>query len=194
MKFKKLLAVGFAFAMILGVVACTNNEEVKEDMPQGEAVMGRDLYGEYYTQNYNDYLMGLNSYNMYMNSDMAIEQYQDKEYPGNEKYLEEVKSAYNDSKEKIQKFVTELKSEKNLEDEELKQMNQDMIDKGEKVLEEIDAKLANLDKLTDEDLKKDRDDFIRATNEVTKLETDISTEFNNLIKDMNEMFKVNPNK
>ena len=43
----------------------------------------------------------LGTYGFYNTPDLTIEYYNENEYPGNKKYVEDLKAAYLDSKEKI---------------------------------------------------------------------------------------------
>ena len=46
---------------------------------------------------------------MYETPEATTEYYKTNQYPGNEKYVEELKAAYKDSRDKIQTFVDDLK-------------------------------------------------------------------------------------
>ena len=122
---------------------------------------------------------------MYTDVDTANNAYKDKEYPGNEKYLSDVKAAYKDSKEKIQSFVDGLKNDAKTDDAELKKMNEDLIAEGEKLIKDIDGKIAKLDKITKNDYNKTQDEFIKLVDDTVRAGENVTNTFGDMLRNMN---------
>ena len=74
---------------------------------------------------------------MYSTPQATTEYYKNNQYPGNKKYVEELKAAYKDSRDKIQKFVNDLKNDAKTDDKEISDMNQQLIAEGEKTIKDI---------------------------------------------------------
>ncbi|MGL6104620.1 hypothetical protein [Romboutsia sp.] len=182
---KRWLAIVLSLALGIGVVACSKNEEVKN-----EDVTGKVDYNGQYTTLYNDYIGPLGSYSMYQTPDLSIEYYNTNEYPGNEKYVSDVKDSYIDSKEKIQTFVNSLKNDLKTEDKDIAKMNENLIAEGEKTIANIDNRIAKLDKLPKDIYSKSKEDFIKSVDEATKLEENTKTNFNQMLEDMNKKLNI----
>ena len=196
---KKILAVCLSLALGIGIVGCSKNEPVKEDPVKNEQTTGAGDYVTGYGVLYNDYIGTLGNYSIYQTPDVAIEYYNTNEYPGNEKYVSDLKAAYTDSKEKIQTFVNGLKNDLKTEDKEISKMNENLIAEGEKTIANIDAKLVKLETLPKDVYSKSKEDFIKVVDETTKLEENTKTDFNKMLEDMNkklniEMKNTQPNK
>lgn len=122
---------------------------------------------------------------MYTDIESVNKAYKEKEYPGNKKHLEEVKAAYRDSREKIQIFVNGLKKDVKTDDQELNKMNQDLISEGEKLIRDIDAKLAKLDNITEDDYNKTQDEFIKLVDDTVRGAETVTNRFDDVLKNMN---------
>lgn len=201
---KKLLALGLTAALSLGAVACNKKETTKATTPntaqstpnttpnQQNAPIGND-YTEKYHTGYNNYIKGLENYNMYNTAETTREYYKTNKYPGNEKYLEDLKAAYKDSKEKIRTFIDELKNNAKTEDADLKKMNEDLIAAGEKTIDNIDQRLKKLDELPKDIMSKSQDEFINAVDEATRIKDETENGFNKLLRDMNKALGLDTN-
>lgn len=201
MKTKKILVVGLTLALSLSIVACSKKETTPENNAntqneQNTADTTNNATNDYvqkYSKFYGDNIGDLSMYKMYETPETATEYYKTNKYPGNEKYVEDLKAAYTDSRDKIQTFINDLKNDGKTEDTKIKDMNDKLIAEGEKTISNIDAKLKNLDNLPKDVYNKTQDEFIKAVNETTKLKDETQSEFNKLLNDMNKALGINPN-
>ncbi len=200
MELKKLLALGLALGLSVGSVGCTNNKgqtttdnntnATKNNTTTQDNGYLNTEYANTYSGLYTNNISPLNNYAMYSSVDEVNNVYKTKEYPGNEKYLSEVKAAYQDSKEKLQAFVNGLKNDAKTDDEKLKEANQELIDEGEDLIDEIDEKIKKLDTIPKDAYNKSQDEFIRLVDDTTRVENDVKSEFDKMIKDMNNMLGI----
>ena len=152
---KKFITVALSTLLILGTVGCaqrntnTTGTNGNTTGTNDNTTEQSNAYYNSYTGLYNESIGTLTGYDMYTDVNTANDAFKNKEYPGNEQYLNDVKAAYKDSREKIQSFVNGLKNDVKTDDAELKQMNEDLIAEGEKLIKDIDAKIAKLDKITE---------------------------------------------
>lgn len=187
---KRWLSMGLTLALVIGVVACTKNEPQKQEPPKENANTVVD-YGKQYSALYNDYIGTLGNYSVYTTPGATIEYYNTNEYPGNEKYVEYLKTTYMDSKEKIQKFVDGLKNDLKTEDKDVAKLSENLIAEGEKTIANIDARLAKLEKLPKDIYGKTKDDFINYVDEATKLEESAKSNFDKMLEDMKKQLNIN---
>lgn len=188
---KKIVTVGLALALTISAVGCTKKSSVAT--PEHNTAMTED-YSSFYATGYNDYILGLDQYALYSNPTDITKVYENKEYPGNEKYLTDVKAAYKDSRDKVQSFVDTMKKQENIEDEEIKKMNNDLVAEGEKLVAEIDTKLKQLENIPADAYTKSKEDFSKLVGEATTVKDQTANSFNSMIKDMNEFFGIKTNK
>ncbi|MGL5330533.1 MAG: hypothetical protein ACRDD7_14775 [Peptostreptococcaceae bacterium] len=193
MKFKKLLAVGLSLGVAVGAFGCSKKEpaptpEPEKTVTDQNSYVGSE-YAKVYSGLYDTNVVPLTGYTMYATMDDINTYYTDNEYPGNEKYLGEVKAAYKDSRDKIQAFVDGLKKDAKTDDKDLVAANDKLIAEGEKAIQDIDAKLKRLEGATAEDLKKSQNDFISFVNNT---DNGVKNDFNNMITEMNKMLGVQP--
>ena len=207
---KKLLALGLTVALSLGAVACntketqnSNKKQTQNTVPSTSEQQNRDLgqqnttvgndYTERYQTGYNNYIKGLENYTMYNTAETTREYYKTNEYPGNEKYVNDLKSAYKDSKEKIRTFIDDLKNNAKTDDADLKKMNENLISSGERTIDNIDKRLKKLDELPKDIMNKSQDEFINAVDEATRIEDDTENGFDKLLRDMNNALGLDKN-
>lgn len=201
MNFKKILAVGLSLSVALGAFGCSKKTNTTPNTTTNNATTNtadKNKYeGTEYVKSYNELystnITPLNNYTMYGTVEGVNNNYKNKEYPGNEKYLTEVKEAYKDSKEKIQSFINGLKNDAKTEDADLKAANDKLIAEGEKLIKDIDAKIKKLDEIPKTAYDKTQDEFIKVVNDTTKLENETTNEFEKMIRDMNKMLGINTN-
>ncbi len=201
MKTKKILVVGLTLALSLSIVACSKKETTPENNAntqneQNTADTTNNATNDYvqkYSKFYGDNIGDLSMYKMYETPETATEYYKTNKYPGNEKYVEDLKAAYTDSRDKIQTVINELKTDGKTDDTQITDMNDKLIAEGEKTISNIDAKLKNLDNLPKDVYNKTQDEFIKSVNETTKLKDETQSEFNKLLNDMNKALGINPN-
>ena len=201
MKANKMVVAALSLALSLSMVACNKKENTpangdKTTTEQNTADTTNNANNDYvekYSRFYGDTLGNLGNYRMYETPEATTEYYKTNQYPGNEKYVEELKAAYKDSRDKIQTFVDDLKNDAKTDDKEISDMNQKLIAEGEKTISNIDARLKNLDNLPKDIYSKSQDDFIRAVDEATKVKDNTTNDFNNLLDKMNKALGINPN-
>lgn len=192
----KVITIGLVLALSLGAVACSNKTEKtteKSKTPVEESTINDKDYANAYTSNYNSTIVGLNDYYMFQSPGDINKVYEGKEYPGNDKYVSDLKAAYVDSKDKIQSFIDGLKKDVKTEDSELKKMNDNLIAEGEKLIADIDVKIKNLDKIPKEEYTKSKEDFAKIVGEATVVKDKAENGFDQMIKDMNKMLGITSN-
>lgn len=201
MKANKILLTGIALSLSLSLVACNNKETTpKQDnttnntTTQDNAPTMPTDYTSQYANFYDANLSNLGMYRMYETPEAATEYYKTNKYPGNKQYVENLKAAYKDSRDKIQTFVNDLKNDAKTDDKEISDMNQQLIAEGEKTIKDIDARLKNLDNLPDTIYDKGQDDFIKAVDEGTRVKDSTKSQFNDLLQQMNNMLGIDTEK
>lgn len=198
MNFKKIATTGLSLALILGMTGCTSKtktvEEKKVETPTTEETKVVDKeYVNKYSKVYGDYQTGLKDYEMYLTPERVTEYYTTNEYPGNEKYLENVKMAYKTSKEKTQAYVDSLKNDMKTDDADLKKMNESLIAEGEKTIANIDEKLKKLDEIPKDAVSKTQEEYIKVVDESIKIKDESKSEFTKMIDEMNKKLGINVN-
>lgn len=189
---KKIITLALSLLMVCGAVGCSNKS--KTDMQSGTTNEVDDqAYYNTYTGLYNESIGTLGAYSMYNDVNTVNDAYKNKEYPGNEKYLSEVKAAYRDSRDKIQTFVNGLKKDVNTGDTELKQMNKDLIAQGEKLVKDIDAKLTKLDNITEADYEKTQNEFIQLVHDTVQVGDNVSNDFTSMLKNIDMRLGIDRN-
>lgn len=182
---KKVLAMFLSLMLGIGVVACSKKEEVKQEGTSEEI-----NYTEQYSVLYNDYLAKLRNYSVYDETDKTIKYYEENEYPGNEKYVQNLKDAYKDSKDNIQKYIDGIKNDVNTDDIDLSALNENLVTEGEKTIANIDKRLEKLDTITEDAYSKGKEEFIRLVNDTTKLEDETKSEFNKVLEEVNKKLDI----
>ena len=193
----KFLVLLFALVMILGVVGCskkandnsnTNEQTAQEDT--ADKVVDENYYNVY-TKNYESSIVPLEeSYYIYGNVDSAEKYYKDHDYPGNKEYLNEVKAALVDSKEKVQEFIDNMEKDGKSDNEKVNKLNKEMIDDGKDLIEDIDERLEKLDKITDKDLAKSDKEFRRIVGEHIVLEKEGDHDFKEILKKLDKELNI----
>ena len=193
----KFLVLLFALVMILGVVGCskkandnvnTNEQTAQEDT--ADKVVDENYYNVY-TKNYESSIVPLEeSYYIYGNVDSAEKYYKDHDYPGNKEYLNEVKAALVDSKEKVQKFIDNMEKDGKSDNEKVNKLNKEMIDDGKDLIEDIDKRLEKLDKITDKDLAKSDKEFRRIVGDHIVLEKEGDHDFKEILKKLDKELNI----
>lgn len=193
---KKFMTLALSFLFLFSVVGCNNKDKnVTENKNKAadEATdkIADDAYYNTYTGLYDENIGTLGQYAMYTDVNSVNNAYKDKKYPGNEEYLNDVKAAYKDSKQKIQTFVNGLKNDAKTEDNELKKMNDDLIAEGERTIKDIDARMARLDNVTEQDYSKTQDEFIKLVDDTVRKGEKATNTFTDMLKDMDTKLKIN---
>lgn len=185
---KKIITVGLALALTFSAVGCTKKSTVAT--PEKNTANTED-YSSFYATGYKDYIAGLDEYALYSNPADITKIYENKEYPGNEVYLTDVKTAYKESRDKIEAFINDMKKQENIEDEEVKKMNDDLVAEGEKLIADIDAKIKKLDEIPAESYTKSKEEFSTLVGEATTVKNSVTNSFNSMLNDINEFFGIN---
>lgn len=193
----KFLVLLFALVMILGVVGCSkkanDNENTNEQTAQedtADKVVDENYYNVY-TKNYESSIVPLEeSYYIYGNVDSAEKYYKDHDYPGNKEYLNEVKAALVDSKEKVQEFIDNMEKDGKSDNEKVNKLNKEMIDDGKDLIEDIDKRLEKLDKITDKDLAKSDKEFRRIVGDHIVLEKEGDHDFKEILKKLDKELNI----
>ena len=195
----KFLVLLFALVMVLGVVGCskktndnanttTNEPAAQEDT--ADKVVDEDYYNVY-TKNYESSIVPLEeSYYIYGNVDTADKYYKDHDYPGNKEYLNEVKAALVDSKEKVQEFIDNMEKDGKSDNEKVNKLNKEMIDDGKKLIKDIDKRLDKLDEITDKDLAKSDKEFRRIVGDHIVLEKEGDHDFKEMLKKLDKELNI----
>ena len=197
MKANKILLTGIALSLSLSLVACNNKQTTpKQDntTQQNNATTMPTDYTSQYANYYDANISGLGMYKMYQSPETVTDYYKTNKYPGNKQYVEDLKAAYKDSRDKIQTFVNDLKNDAKTDDKEISDMNQQLIAEGEKTIKDIDARLKNLDNLPENIYDKGQDDFIKAVDEGVRVKDNTGSQFNNLLQQMNDMLGIDTGK
>ncbi len=219
MKANKTVVAALALALSISMVACNNKDNTQANggntagqqngantaaeqnaadntntanTANDQNVAGND-YVQQYSRFYGDNIGNLGTYRMYETPEATTEYYKTNKYPGNEKYVEELKAAYTDSRDKIQTFVDDLKNDAKTDDKKISDMNKQLIAEGEKTISNIDARLKNLDNLPKDAYNQSQDDFIRTVDETTRGKDEANSNFNNLLDEMNKALGITPN-
>ena len=193
----KFLVLLFALVMVLGVVGCSkkanDNENTNEQTAQedtADKVVDENYYNVY-TKNYESSIVPLEeSYYIYGNVDSAEKYYKDHDYPGNKEYLNEVKAALVDSKEKVQEFIDNMEKDGKSDNEKVNKLNKEMIDDGKDLIEDIDKRLEKLDKITDKDLAKSDKEFRRIVGDHIVLEKEGDHDFKEILKKLDKELNI----
>ncbi|MEG0844271.1 MAG: hypothetical protein RRZ84_08535 [Romboutsia sp.] len=189
---KKVITIGLSLMLSIGVMGCSNKNKVEDKkVTQKTEVTTENPYTTHYTTGYNDYIAGLEQYSIYSNPGEINKIYENKEYPGNEKYVNDLTLAYKDSSEKIKSFTESLKANTKIEDTNIKKMNDDLVAEGEKLVTDIDTRLKQLEAIPKETYSKSKEEFSKAVTEATVIKNSTENKFNQMIKDMNLNFGIN---
>ena len=193
----KFLVLLFALVMILGVVGCskkandnanTNEQTTQEDT--ADKVVDENYYNVY-TKNYESSIVPLEeSYYIYGNVDSAEKYYKHPDYPGNKEYLNDVKAALVDSKEKVQEFIDNMEKDGTSDNEKVNKLNKEMIDDGKDLIEDIDERLEKLDKITDKDLAKSDKEFRSIVGDHIVLEKEGDHDFKEILKKLDKELNI----
>lgn len=192
MKANKIILTIIALSLSLGLVAC--NKEQKNSMDNlttnANKTVADNNYVQKYSRFYGDNISNLNTYKKYETPQEAIKYYEINDYPGNKEYVSILKSDYNDAKTKIQNFIDYIKDESPTDNKELTDPNNKLITEGEKTISIIDERLENLDNISEETFNKSKEDFIKDVNKTTTLQQNTVSNFNNLLKQLNEFLGI----
>ena len=199
MELKKLMVLGLSLGVALGAFGCTNRNDTTKDNKTTNTTASTTNYAntdyaKTYTSLYDTNISPLTQYSMYSDVNATTNAYKnDSDYPGNEEYVKQLKAAYQDSRDKLQLFVDGLKNDVKTDDSTIKAENDKLISEGNKLIGEIDTKIKNLDNIPKDAYSKSKNDFINVVYNTTSVDNTIVDDFNNMIKNMNEMLGIKTN-
>jgi ClpP class serine protease len=188
MKFKRAITLSLSLAIAMGAIGCTKKEATQPPTtpPKTESTALDPNYVKQYSKSYEDYMTGIKEYQIYATPESISEYYKTNEYPGNEVHLTNLKNAYKESKTKIQSFIDVLKNDTKTKDTELKKMNDELIAEGEKAIKNIDARMAQLDKLPADAMNKPKEEFMKLVDETIVVKDQTESKFKQFLDNMNE--------
>lgn len=196
-----ILCVTLLFVLSLAGCARNNNTATKDNTANKQNTTengvvdnnGQEYY-DIYTRNYNASLAPLQeNYTMYGDLNTVEDYYKENQYPGNEKYLQEVKDALNDSKDNVEKFVNSMEKDAKSNDEEINKMNREMIDDGRDLIEDIDESLRRLNNITDQDLNRPEAEFRSLVHKNIKIEDDRDNDFRDMLRNLERKLGIERN-
>ena len=184
--------------MVLGLVGCARNNnqatknnttnQVNQETPKNDTnqtEVADNGYYDIYTRNYNASLLPLEeNYTMYGNINTVEEYYKTNKYPGNKKYLEEVKKALKDSRDNVEQFVNNMEKEAKSNDNQVNKLNREMIDDGRDLIEDIDEAIRRLDRITEQDLNRSEPEFRRLVGDKIVLDDDMDNDFRDMLRNI----------
>lgn len=191
---KRVLTIIMGFILVFSLVVGCNKKGTEEETVIEEQTTSPEEYYDAYTRNYEASLSPLSEYRPYDNITLVDEYYEENDYPGNEKYLDEVKTALKDTRDKLQEFVDNMKKDAVSEDKEITKLNDDLIDRSEKLITSIDDKIKKLDDISKEDLKKSDADFRRLVGDTVRIEEKETNDFKDMIKNLDEKLGITRDK
>lgn len=201
----KFFILCLTLLMVLGMVGCArrnNNEPTKNNTTTQEQARNNtnqngaidNEYYDIYTRNYNTSLAPLaQNYTMYGNLNTVEEYYKTNKYPGNKKYLEEVKKALKDSRDNVEKFVDSMEKDARSTDNEVERLNREMIDDGRDLIEDIDERIQKLNRITDQDLNRSETEFRRLIGEQIMLEDRGENDFRDILRNLERTLGIDRN-
>lgn len=195
MKYSKLVSLGLIGLLTFGVVGCTTktSEQQTTDKTTTESTTGTEgdmnleSYKGEFGKLYENNIGRLENYNKY--GKIVVEE-PTKDYPGNEAYVNELKNAYKDSEQKLQEFVNSL-SDVKTEDKKVKEMNDKLIEQGNKVIKELKDRSKKLEKVPANLMQKPEVEFKKGLNDLLKVNETARTDFDKMIKDAQDFLGIN---
>ena len=194
----KFFILCLALLMVLGLVGCARNNnqatknnttnQVNQETPKNDTnqtEVADNGYYDIYTRNYNASLLPLEeNYTMYGNINTVEEYYKTNKYPGNKKYLEEVKKALKDSRDNVEQFVNNMEKEAKSNVNQVNKLNREMIDDGRDLIEDIDEAIRRLDRITEQDLNRSEPEFRRLVGDKIVLDDDMDNDFRDMLRNI----------
>ncbi|MGL4913305.1 MAG: hypothetical protein ACRC3Y_12840 [Romboutsia sp.] len=193
MSLKKLSPIALLFMLAITVSACSKQNDTTDKVDIGKKqevemkVSDSDKeYGKKYNELYKKYISNLAKFDIYSDEEKAEAYFNKNEYPGNKKYLNNLKEAYSKSKEGISSFISELKADTKIENPSLKAMNEELIVEAELTIMNIDEMLNRINQIPKEIEKTSKEEFIEIVNKTADLADEKENEFEEMIEYMNE--------
>lgn len=197
MKYSKLLILGLVGALTFSTVGCgnkveekTEDKKVTESTIENQDVNYKDMTLEKYKTEfgklYDENIAKLGDYNDYnkIKVDEAT-----KDYPGNEKYLQDLKKNYEESKAKVDEFIVTLKKV-DTKDAEVKKMNDKLLKESEKISKELGEKIKKLNEVPNDLMAKSEVEFRRGLSDLLKVEDNFKSDFTKFMDDAKNFFGI----
>lgn len=194
MKYSKLVMLGLTGVLTFGAVGCTNKtakkteeKKVTQSTTQNQDNMYKDITLENYKTEfgkmYESNIAGFRGY-----EPILVEQ-PTANYPGNEKYVAELKKNYEESKKQVDEFTKSLKKV-DTKDPKVKEMNDKLITESEKLSKELDTRIKKLGELPSDLMAKSEVEFRTGLNDVLKVNETVKSDFTKFMNDTKEFFGI----
>ena len=197
----KSLILCLTLLLVLGLVGCArqndnnankNNTNNTTENPVTDNT--NDQYYDIYTRNYDMSLAPLGeNYTMYGNLNDVEEYYKTNEYPGNKKYLQEVKDALNDSKDNVEQFINNMEKDAKSDNQDINKLNREMIEDGRDLVEDINESIRELDRITDQDLNRSEVEFRRLVGERIDIDDHRDNDFTEMLRNLENRLGIDRN-
>lgn len=190
MKYSKLVMLGLIGVLTFGAVGCTNKTADKnpaQSTDQTANNMYKDMtlegYKTEFSKMYESNIAGFNGY-----EPIRVEQ-PTANYPGNEKYVTNLKKNYEESKKKVDELTTSLKKVET-KDPQVKEMNDKLIAESEKISKELDARIKKLGEIPGDLMTKSEVEFRQGLSDLFEVNETIKSDFMKFIDDTKEFFGI----
>ncbi|MGL5650685.1 MAG: hypothetical protein ACRDDE_02925 [Paraclostridium sp.] len=197
MKYSKLVMLGLIGVLTFGAVGCTNKtaekteeKKVTQSTTENQDNMYKDMTLENYKTEfgklYQTNMARLDNYNGYeqIRVDEAT-----KDYPGNEKYVADLKKNYEESKKQVDEFTTSLKKV-DTKDPKVKEMNDKLISESEKLSKELDTRIKKLGEIPSDLMSKSEVEFRQGLSDTLKVDENVKSDFTKFMNDTKEFFGI----
>lgn len=190
MKYSKLVMLGLIGVLTFGAVGCTNKTADKnqnQSTDQTANNMYKDMtlegYKTEFGKMYESNIAGFKGY-----EPIRVEQ-PTANYPGNEKYVADLKKNYEESKNKVDELTTSLKKVET-KDPQVKEMNDKLIAESEKISKELDARIKKLGEIPSDLMTKSEVEFRQGLSNLFEVNETIKSDFMKFIDDTKEFFGI----
>ncbi|WP_250673863.1 hypothetical protein LZ906_011095 [Paraclostridium ghonii] len=190
MKYSKLVMLGLIGVLTFGAVGCTNKTADKnqnQSTDQTANNMYKDMtlegYKTEFSKMYESNIAGFKGY-----EPIRVEQ-PTANYPGNEKYVADLKKNYEESKNKVDELTTSLKKVET-KDPQVKEMNDKLIAESEKISKELDARIKKLGEIPSDLMTKSEVEFRQGLSDLFEVNETIKSDFMKFIDDTKEFFGI----
>ncbi|MCU9815311.1 hypothetical protein [Paraclostridium sp. AKS73] len=112
-----------------------------------------------------------------------------KDYPGNEKYVADLKKNYEESKKQVDEFTTSLKKV-DTKDPKVKEMNDKLISESEKLSKELNTRIKKLGEIPSDLMSKSEVEFRQGLSDTLKVDENVKSDFNKFMNDTKEFFGI----
>lgn len=194
MKYSKLVMLGLIGTLTFGAVGCTNKTAYRtggRKVAQSTTQRPNNMYSDMNLENYKTqfgtmYESNIAGFRGY--EPIAVEK-PTANYPGNEKYVADLKKDYEESKKKVDELRTSLKKVET-KDPKVKEMNDRLIAESEKISKELDTRIRRLNELPSDLMTRPEVEFKRGISESFNVNETAKSDFTKFINDTKEFFGI----